>query len=337
MTSPPYWALRDYGTAPLIWDGNPTCEHQWEHTPTTMHNGRGDCQKGALYSGQEPIPDKRVMYASCVKCGAWKGSLGLEPTPEMFIKHLCDIFDEVNRVLKPEGTCWVNLGDCYGGRIGEPNDPKLSRGRSGEYAAAAQVKERLPAKSLVQIPARFQLEMGNRGWILRNEIIWHKPTAMPQSVKDRFTVDFERIFFFAKQQKYYFKQQKEPIAESSKKRAKYGMRLDAYATTAILNADDCKSRFYGSDTRNKRCVWPISTSKFREAHFATYPPELCETPLDAGCPVSGIVLDPFMGAGTTALVALEQGKNFVGVELNADYIKIATKRLAPYMPLIFVE
>lgn len=322
MTSPPYWALRDYGTDPLIWDGNPTCQHQWENTHTRMHNGRGDCQKGALYRDQEPIPDKPISYASCVECGAWKGSLGLEPTPELYIRHLCDIFDEVKRVLKQEGTAWINLGDTYGG----------SKSRSSE-----EVFKRGTQKCLTLIPARFSIEMDNRGWLLRNELIWWKPNAMPSSVKDRFTPDFEKVFLFTKSTKYYFKTQYEPQVTKP-----FSPRL---AKHNAWNNDPSLKRGKGAKAimkynplgRNKRCVWPIPSRPFRGAHFATYPPALCETPLDAGCPVGGIVLDPFMGAGTTALVALEQGKDFVGIELNGDYVKIAEKRLAPHMPPMFVE
>lgn len=277
MTSPPYWALRDYGTNPLIWDGDPQCNHQWETTYATMHSGRGDAQKGALYKDQEPIPDKQISYASCVKCEAWKGSLGLEPTPELYITHLCDIFGEVKRVLAPHGGCWVNLGDTYAG------------------------------KALCQVPSRFGIEMSKRGWFLRNRIVWHKTNAMPESCKDRFTRDFEEVYFFAKNPKYFFRQQLED--------AKDGL----------------------ANKRNVRSVWSIPTGACSEAHFATFPSELCQVPIDAGCPVGGVVLDPFFGTGTTGLVALKQEKDFVGIELNPEYIKMAVRRLGPFMPVIFVE
>ncbi|HSA12272.1 MAG TPA: site-specific DNA-methyltransferase [Candidatus Paceibacterota bacterium] len=408
MTSPPYWALRDYGTAPLIWDGDPQCQHEWKGTHAKMHCGRGDCQKGAFYSDQQTIPDRRIEYALCANCGAWKGSLGLEPTPELYIKHLCDIFDQVKRVLVPYGSCWVNLGDCYGGHFGEPNGPKLSQGRNAEYAAAARVKERLSAKSLVQIPARFQIEMGNRGWILRNEIIWHKPNCMPSSAKDRFTIDFEKVFFFTKSRRYYFNTQYEPLAEASWTRKEYGVRSNRYQyrTQGGLYLERMDGRFYNAERgRIKRSVWRVPPRPFSEAHFATYPEELCETPIDAGCPKDvctecgkareiiwaktlgiqqsdrvayketkkagkilaevntapradqiekfreagftdcgcnagfrpGVVLDPFFGAGTTGLVALKQDKDFVGIELNPEYVEMAVRRLDPFMPVLLVE
>jgi site-specific DNA-methyltransferase (cytosine-N4-specific) len=250
MTSPPYWALRDYGV---------------------------------------------------------EGQLGLEPTFEEYIKKLCDIFDQVNRVLKPQGTCWVNLGDCYGGHFGEPNGPKLPKSGNNGYAMAARVKERLPAKCLVQIPARFSIEMGKRGWILRNELIWHKGNCIPSSAKDRFTVEFEKLFFFTKSKRYHFKTQSEPAVTGN------------------------------PAGRNARCVWKINPSQFGEAHYATYPEALCEIPIDAGCPPEGVVLDPFFGAGTTGLVALKQAKDFVGIELNPEYVKMAVQRLDPFMPVILSD
>jgi len=211
----------------------------------------------------------------CKKCKAWKGQLGLEPNFDLYIKHLCDIFEEVKRTLKKEGGCWVNLGDTYSGS-----------------SVITSYRSTYPKKSLIMIPFRFAIEMVNRGWILRNVIIWHKPNAMPCSVKDRFTVDFEYFFFFVKNKKYYFKQQKEL-----------------------------------SSKRNKRCVWPINTKPFKGDHSAVYPPELIETPIKSSCPQKGIILDPFMGSGTTALEALKQDKKFIGIELNEKYIKIAEERI----------
>jgi site-specific DNA-methyltransferase (adenine-specific) len=295
LTSPPYWALRDYGTEGQIWDGDAACQHQWADTNTRMHNGRGDAQKGAKYSEQEPIPDRLISYASCHKCGAWKGPLGLEPTPELYIKHLCDIFDEVKRVLKPIGTCWVNLGDTHAG------------------------------KSLCQIPSRFAIEMTERGWIVGNEIIWHKPNCMPSNVKDRFSGDFEKIFLFAKTKKYHFEQQFEPLVGSGRSRAEYGRNGD--------DAERLGERFCKPRGRNKRCVWSIRTRPFKGTHFATFPAELCDTPIKAGCPVNGIVLDIFAGAGTTLLVAKKLGRKYIGCELNPEYCRMIEERLAGDTPL----
>lgn len=310
MTSPPYWRLRDYGTAPLIWDSDPQCQHEWKETHAKLHSGRGDCQKRALFSKQDPIPDKQVSYASCVKCGAWRGSLGLEPTPELYIKHLCDIFDQVKRVLARSGGCWVNLGDSY------------------------------QRKSLRKIPSRFAIEMSNRGWFHRNTIVWHKTDAMPESCKSRFTRDFEEIHFFTKSPKYFFRQQLED--------AKVGYRGTSFIPDSKHDAEsDCPTAATSASKnnrtddwitkRNMRCVWSIPKARCSEAHFATFPPELCRVPIDAGCPEGGLVLDPFFGRGTVGVVALEQGKDFVGIELNPQYVQLAVQRLEPLMPVILDE
>jgi len=185
------------------------------------------------------------------------------------------------------------------------------------------------SKSLIQIPSRFAIEMTNRGWILRNEIIWHKPNSMPSSVKDRFTVDFEKMFFFTKSKKYYFETQREPHKKVSLNRIKnpwHGNLTKGHALGGLKDGD--MSKMCHPDGRNKRAVWTINTKSYKGAHFAVYPPELIEIPIKAGCPKGGIVLDPFTGSGTTGVVALEFGRKFIGIELNKEYCsKIATKRL----------
>jgi DNA modification methylase len=249
VTSPPYWALRDYG-----------------------------------------MP----------------GQIGLESSFEEYINKLCHIFDEVKRILKPSGTCWINLGDTY----------------SSE-------------NTLCQIPSRFAIEMCNRGWILRNEIIWHKPNCMPQSVKNRFTVDFEKVFFFVKNKKYFFNQQYDPANYDGRKQeimrgsAKYsGIVVPGNAPHTFAERGHKRWQMKnGIRVRNKRSVWSISNKPLKEAHFATFPEALVEIPIKAGCPPGGVVLDPFMGAGTTAMVAQKLGMNYIGFELNQDYINISDIRL----------
>lgn len=278
ITSPPYWALRDYGV---------------------------------------------------------KGQLGLEPDFDSYVKKLCDVFEEVKRVLRKDGTCWVNLGDTFSGSGNGTNDyrteeSKSLSGKRFDYNTMFQGKQKkehqlLPDKSLCNIPARFSIEMQNRGWILRNVIIWHKPNCMPTSVKDRFTVDFEYLFFFVKSKKYFFKQQREPHKLESLERIKH--RWEGHREPGSSYSGMDIKKMCHPNGRNKRCIWSISTSAFRGAHFAVYPTKLIETPIRAGCPEKGIVLDPFFGAGTTGLVALKQEKRFIGIELNPKYIKIAKKRL----------
>lgn len=274
------------------------------------------------------------------------GQLGLEPTFDLYIKNLCDIFDEVKRVLKKDGTCWVNIGDTYMGnssysekgrqgfgkdKIGMINkqqwvDPKYksvgdSRLRAREHVESCDIK----SKSLCNIPARFSIEMTNREWILRNEIIWYKPNAMPSSVKDRFTVDFEKVFFFVKSKQYYFETQYEDFkSKPTKLRDK---RNEEYNKAYLTPLGKGLRNGYEQGARNRRCVWQVNTTPLKDSHFATYPKKLIEPMIQAGCPKDGIVLDMFMGAGTTGVVALSQHKNYVGIELNPEYITIAEKRI----------
>lgn len=258
------------------------------------------------------------------------GQLGLESTFQEYIIKLCDIFNKVKRVLKKTGTCWVNLGDTYSGNKEGKTDNKVSNYLKETTTNLHKKKGSVLEKSLCQIPSRFAIEMCNRGWILRNEIIWHKPNCMPSSVTDRFTVDFEKVFFFVKSKKYWFEQQFTPTVELySPERAK---RPETSRMKAVYSSGKKAGNFTTNKLRpegkNKRCVWSINTKPLREAHFAAFPESLIEPMIKSGCPVGGLVLDPFFGAGTTGLVAKKQSKNYIGIELNPEYIKIAEKRLA---------
>ena len=375
MTSPPYWALRDYGTA--SWEGgDKNCNHildktselqgDWKRPSREEFNKVGEvlecvvCKKqfkGKLgnkfcstkclntLSNDERTNVKSIRVEICSICGAKRvdKQLGLEPTFDQYISKLCDIFDEVKRVLRDDGTCWVNIGDTYSATrwTGEGKGQPMNKMKDG-HRDINPLKDtgNIPDKCLVGIPFRFALEMINRGWILRNTIIWHKPNCMPCSVKDRFTVDFEYIFFFSKKKKYYFETQYEPQSPETLPRLKRAvsnnhknLKVPGQTTHGMHKArakGEGEVR-YNPFGRNKRTVWRICPKPFKEAHFAVYPEELCETPIRAGCPVGGIVLDPFFGAGTTGLVALKQNKKFIGIELNKEYIKIADKRLNPFL------
>lgn len=264
------------------------------------------------------------------------GQLGLEESPEIYINRLCTIFDEVRRVLKDSGTCWVNISDSYG----SPASKNINKGsnfhggKSQHRNVAFNFNSSQP-KSLLGIPERFVLEMQNRGWIRRNTIIWHKPNCMPSSVKDRFTVDFEYVYFFSKKPRYYFEQQHEDALESSQKRYEYGLRSvygdkEKYGGKESNSMCDCERMgdFVSNPTkRNMRTVWKITTKPYKAAHFAVFPEDLIETPIKAGCPTDGVVLDPFMGSGTTAAVSKRLGRNYVGIELNPDYHALINERL----------
>ena len=338
VTSPPYWALRDYSTEPQIFGGDPNCEHEWHEIDILRKATPGDKpgfnSKVAVHrTNKENRPGEPSDF--CSKCGAWKGQLGLEPSFDLYLKHLCDIFDEVKRVLKNTGTCWVNLGDTYSGG-GNTNDRFQKQGKSksvGEYKFNRKLNP-IQEKCLCLIPFRFAIEMVNRGWILRNVIIWWKPNCMPSSIKDRFTVDFEYVFFFVKNKKYWFEKQYEPLQASSLLRAKYNS-YSSKTDQGIHGGMNLKNQLKVFEKikngelqgRNKRCVWRIPTRPFKGSHFAVFPETLVETPIKAGCPKSGIVLDPFMGSGTTAVVAKRLGRNYVGIELNPKYIEMAEKRI----------
>jgi len=510
--------------------GNPNieCEHEFnEYDSKLLHENRQNLDGGTLGN-----PEYRknlhgfgnAKAGFCSKCGAWRGSLGLEPNFELYIKHLCDIFDEVKRVLRKDGVCFVNLGDSYAGSGKAGSNPEYQN-RHTEFGKRSIHSERfgmptinigLPAKSLCLIPQRFAIEIVNRGWLLRNTIIWHKPNCMPASANDRFTIDFEYLFFFTKNNKaifwtnektlecvskkplgnkgiegkdwewrpcpacsnkdyfnyrtrdvmrkendcpqfkasneekeniknkicprckgtkkvkhsfwaghdYWFEQQFEPILTDSIKRELRGNRPNKYSKDGHLpkgvhpNTMSRVREYRGYDNleeevsnragRNKRCVWTIPTQPFSEAHFSVYPPALIEPMIQAGCPEfvckkcgkarvkiyrtkvdpnkvpkkwrktyrgkveldgsptkrsvselyaeslakektvegytdcgcnagweSGITLDPFMGAGTTALVALKQRKRFIGIEIKQEYIDMAKRRIANVQQRIF--
>jgi site-specific DNA-methyltransferase (adenine-specific) len=257
------------------------------------------------------------------------GQIGMEPTMEEYIAGLCDVFDGVHYVLRDDGTLWVVIGDTYSGTKDGKTDRIVAKYLRDESEGIRKRRGNLPEKCLCQIPARFAIEMTARGWILRNEIIWHKPNAMPSSVRDRFTPDFEKVFLFSKSRRYYFKQQLEPFISSVNPARNKG--AEAYGRLALgdgkLIASAGVRNWYRRGGRNKRTVWTIPTSPSGVAHYATFPEKLIETPILAGCPEGGIVLDPFMGAGTTAIVSGRLGRNFVGIELNPEYVEIAKRRI----------
>lgn len=376
VTSPPYYGLRNYGIeSEVIWDENSVCIHDWKSKKIKWHPDRGKYNRNRR---KEVFDDSFQVNGSsssfCSKCGAWKGALGLEPTVDLYINHLCDIFDEIKRVLRGDGTCFVNLGDSYFN------------------------------KSLAMIPFRFALEMSSRGWFLRNTIIWHKPNCMPSSASDRFTVDFEYLFFFSKNKEYYLEQQFEEYTHPLNRWG--GIYTDGVVSTSKYlkeNIDPAQitkrsRKIRPNDSgRNKRCVWNINTTSFLDAHFAVYPEELIKIPIKAGCPEficnncgkpririyqsdtsfhsgsgksgnspkgkhdgksqsisgdydirmgprvnrnfigysdcgcgagfhSGIVLDPFLGSGTTMSVAKYLNRDSIGIEVQPNYLPMILKR-----------
>lgn len=263
------------------------------------------------------------------------GQIGLEQTPAEFIARLVGVFREVRRVLRKDATCWVNLGDSYAaGGMGAGSGKQLTvRGTAtgGHMDKHRKAPAGFKPKDLVGIPWRFALAMQDDGWWLRQDIIWHKPNPMPESVTDRCTKAHEYIFLLTKSEKYFYDADaiKEPALTDNRPRQKNNGE----------SAVDTKLRGFGSQCgtvdgiRNKRSVWTISTQSFSEAHFATFPPELPEPCIKAGCPPGGTVLDPFGGAGTTGLVADRLQRNAILIELNPTYADMARRRLTNDAPL----
>lgn len=316
VTSPPYWGLRDYGV---------------------------------------------------------EGQIGLEKTPEKYVEKMVDVFRELKRVLKKEGTCWLNLGDSYAGSLkgkGCSNFTEKQSSNAGSFTEPMPIPSGLKPKDLVGIPWRVAFALQADGWYLRQDIIWAKPNPMPESVTDRCTKSHEYVFLLTKSARYYF--DNEAIRENNqdsyngkrgttltRKKMQSAMRdfsnrekMDEYSTTGRNKRDvwsieeerdfvrtvaeelDC----YGIDKEiietclfnafftNRRSVWTVTTTPYSEAHFATFPEKLIEPMIKAGSPVGGLVLDPFMGSGTTGRVAIKLNRNWLGIELNLDYGKLIEKR-----------
>lgn len=380
ITSPPYYGLRSYGTEPQIWGGKKDCKHKWNKEIIATNSGAGwnDADKRKRYQNQRlknPAKERERKVSQgkfCSKCHAWKGELGLEPTFQLYLHHLKIIFTEIKRVLRDDGTLFVNIGDSSGKKI------SLS-------------------KSMLQIPHRFSIMMTDElGFILRRNIIWHKPSIMPMSYKDNYTLDYEDIFFFTKNQKYYFEQQFEPADYDGRKDTKFkgSIKYDNARispdgnvnTFAKLGHERWMVDENGIKLRNKRSVWCIPAEPLKEEHFATFPQKLVYELIKAACPAEvctkcglpvqinykgegpgigksmndhkddmikgnriqnpdaksmkgyfrvktitkckcnkpfqpGVVLDPFIGSGTTGVVARKLNRDYVGIDLKYDEIR----------------
>lgn len=310
VTSPPYWGLRDYGNA---------------------------------------------------------GQIGLEATYETYVAELVAVFEQVRRVLRDDGTVWLNLGDAYAGSWGAQSRGSETPGtlEGSSMLSARQItahpkgaltgsKVRTPGlkpKDLIGLPWRVAFELQASGWYLRSEIIWHKPNPMPESVTDRPTRSHETIFLLSKSHRYFYDAEaiRETATVGDNGSSFTGERdLAVHPDRGLKRRSGSKARKPGSlrgcpdgagsnvcgsvpwegDGRNKRSVWTVATQPFKEAHFATFPPALIKDCIKAGCPKGGVVLDPFGGAGTTALVADRLGRDALLIELNPDYVAMAKCRIA---------
>lgn len=270
------------------------------------------------------------------------GQIGREASPKEYILRLTEVFTEVRRVLRSDGTLWLNISDTYAGKgnQGDFTDPKNPNGRNGQTVALNNKVEGCKPKDMIGIPWMLAFSLRDSGWYLRNDIIWMKENPMPESVKDRCARCYEHIFLFSKSRKYFFdyKAISEPIAPGTVSRLKrgvkgsnkYGEPIPGQAKQQTINL--CREHGAITDemispVRNKRDVWIINTVPFKGGHYAAYPPKLVETCLLAGCPKDGVVLDPFIGSGTTGMVAKQLDRHYVGIELNPEYKELAEARI----------
>jgi DNA modification methylase len=275
---------------------------------------------------------------------AMTGQIGQEPTPGEYVAGLVDVFAQISRVLRPDGTAWLNLGDSYSSAGGHTDHGQTStlRGRRVRvmHTSPATRADR-PAKSLLGMPWRVAFALQDAGWLLRNAIVWHKPNAMPESVTDRLATRHELLFLLTRSPRYWFDLDaiKIPTTGRAPGNTAEGLRAYGVATGTGHGA----RRFGGNptstllevhQTRNPGDVWTIPTAGYPGAHFATFPPDLAARCVLAGCPLGGVVLDPFAGAGTTLLIARRLLRRSIGVELNPDYCRLAADRLGP-APLDF--
>lgn len=280
------------------------------------------------------------------------GQIGLEQTPDEYVTAMVEVFREVRRVLRDDGTVWLNLGDSYsrtpakgGSGPGGKNESRWGYGaaqsakvgssddavRRGDRPGSRASGTGLGDKQLLGIPWRVAIALQADGWILRQDIIWNKPNPMPESVRDRCTKAHEYIFLLSKSPRYYFDTEaiKEPALQPAGEPKLTGQhKADAGGFTTNGRGNSSLGSNQGASLRNRRSVWTVAPKPFKGAHFAPFPPDLIEPCILAGCPEGGVVLDPFGGSGTTALVANRHGRNAVLCELNAEYIEIAHARIA---------
>lgn len=320
ITSPPYWGLRDYGTAK--WEGGDAeCDHKVGRFEYAVN------EKQVSNNGSAGHQAKDI----CPKCGAIRKDkqLGLEKTPEEYVANMVQLFREVKRVLKKDGVLWLNLGDSYASNgcylhswmEKHPEKKHLHTENAEKYKDTPAFRGgeyRIKPKDLVGIPWRVALALQADGWWLRQDIIWHKPNPMPESVRDRCTKSHEYIFMMTKSARYYF--DSDAIKENT------GSVCTRKRASAFRQQNESDYQTITTIGRNKRSVWTVTTKPYKEAHFATYPPDLILPCVKTARP-DAVILDPFFGSGTTGLVAVQNGRRYIGIDLNPEYCEIATKRI----------
>jgi DNA modification methylase len=272
-----------------------------------------------------------------------ENQIGLEKTPDEYVEELVKVFREVKRVLREDGTLWLNLGDTYSSHkdcksisqtlsidTGSEQAHIIDKGRAASRDSKMLKEQGLKNKELIGIPWKVAFALREDGWYLRQDIIWSKKNSMPESVKDRCTKSHEYIFLMTKNPTYYYDNEaiKEEVTQSTKERDKYkrtGYEKESHGGE-INHINPYKAYRDTNLKKNKRSVWTVATRPFKDAHFAVFPPDLIEPMVLAGCPEKGIVLDPFMGSGTTGMVAQSLGRSWIGCELNPEYVEMQRKR-----------
>ena len=328
VTSPPYYGLRDYGTATWV-GGDPNCNHMRDSkvNPSNCITGHKNHDKMA------GVGDA-IYKTVCPKCGAVRqdSQIGLEETPEEYIDNLVSVFRSVREVMKDDGTLWVNIGDTYYNYRSDGNYPKQTVSKTNQdlpnfSPVRGNKLQGLKQKDLIGIPWMLAFALRADGWYLRQDIIWHKPNPMPESVKDRCTKAHEYIFLLSKSRKYKYDNEAIKEAQSSKT----GEQETAKTVSIIILGTGLGPPHSGLtksyDRKNKRSVWTVTNKPYKGAHFAVFPPDLIEPCILAGSEENDIVLDPFMGSGTTAMIAKKHNRNYIGCELNEDYASLQSDRI----------
>ena len=328
-TSPPYYGLRDYGTATWSGGNDPTCEHVADANATKMQGNpeyARPCRDATKVAGY-------YYTNTCETCGATCADMqiGKEDTPDEFVSRLVSVFREVKRVLRNDGTLWLNLGDSYAAnRTYQVNStkggPKHGPGQSNG-GGGSKVPVGWKAKDLIGSPWMAAFALRTDGWYLRQEIIWQKDNCMPESVTDRCTKSHEHIFLLAHPDSggsYHYDAAaiREPALQAGRIR---NDKIGGDKGDTVHHSPGAV--FTGAGVRNKRDVWSVNTKPFLGSHFAVWPEALVEPMVLAGCPEGGVVLDPFSGSGTTGAVATRLGRDYIGIDLNAEYLPLAEARL----------
>lgn len=329
VTSPPYFGLRDYGTA--TWEGGAVgCDHVVGEIRTGLGmKALSEKYRGGGVKVSEPKP--MTAKGECPHCGAIRvdRQIGLEPTPQAYVARLVAVFREVRRVLRDDGTCWVNLGDSYSAYPGQRKETDKASSKQlslrGSVAVPSRSVAGLKPKDLIGIPWRVAFALQEDGWWLRQDIVWAKPNPMPESVTDRCTKAHEYLFLLAKSERYHF--DADAISEESVKGAAGSSFNTGKTSLHQMGRSSDKERLDGG-RRNRRSVWTVATKPCSDAHFAVMPEALVEPCILAGSRSGDTVLDPFFGSGTVGRVAERLGRDWIGIDLNPDYLSIQQKRTA---------